>query len=229
MTDQLSNLLIVTAVLIGLFFLWVLSIGITYWDVSRRNLPRGEAAAWMILVVALPGLGFVAYLLMRLVGAFLTPGRSKGAQPRHRVTLIKREPELDRIGGTIPAADLFQTTLPGVSPTSQSTPAGEPQAPCYRLAVLAGPQAGREFVLNSLPVKIGRGPEAMVRLDGDLGVSRQHAEIYQQAGVLRIRDLKSTHGTQVNDFSIDDKSLDPGDRIRVGVSILLVGLQEQAE
>jgi hypothetical protein len=228
MTDQLSNLLIVTGVLLGLFFLWVLSIGITYWDVSRRNLPRSEVAAWMALVVVLPGLGFAAYLLMRLVGAFLSPGRSQGARPRHRVTLVKRDPELDRHTGTIPAADLFQTTLPGISPALQAAPSSEPQAPCYRLAVLAGPQAGREFVLNSLPVKIGRGPEAVVRLDGDLGVSRQHAEIYQQAGVLRIRDLKSTHGTQVNDFSIDDKSLDPGDRIRVGVSILLVGLQEQA-
>ena len=70
--------------------------------------------------------------------------------------------------------------------------------------------------------RIGRGSEAQIRLDGDLGVSRQHAQIYEQSGVLRVRDLQSTHGTAVNGFSIADKSLDPGDRIRVGLSTLLV-------
>ncbi len=66
----------------------------------------------------------------------------------------------------------------------------------------------------------------MIGLDDDLGVSRQHAEIYDQAGVLRIRDLKSTHGTQVNGFSIDDKSLDPGDQIRIGASTLKIEMPE---
>ena len=68
-----------------------------------------------------------------------------------------------------------------------------------------------------------------IALDEDRSVSRLQAEIYEQSGVLRIRDLKSTHGTKVNDFSISDKSLDAGDRIWVGMSILLVGVKEEPQ
>ena len=44
----------------------------------------------------------------------------------------------------------------------------------------------------------------------------------RQAGKLRLRDLDSTHGTKVNDYSIDDKGLTPGDKISVGYSLLIV-------
>src|SRR5690606_25480146 len=90
------------------------------------------------------------------------------------------------------------------------------------LAVLEGPHAGQAFTVQGLPARIGRGPEADVRLDADLGVSRRHAELYRQAGVLRVRDTNSAHGTSVNGFTIDDKGLSPGDRIRVGHSLLQV-------
>ena len=83
--------------------------------------------------------------------------------------------------------------------------------------------------MENLPAKIGRGLDVSIRLDGDQLVSRLHAEIYEQSGVLRIRDLNSTHGTKVNDFSITDKSLDPGDQIRVGISILRVEVREEPE
>ena len=92
-------------------------------------------------------------------------------------------------------------------------------APTYTFAVIEGPNAGDEFVLTRLPAKLGRGIDAAIRLD-DRNASRQHAEIYEHGGILRIRDLKSTHGTYVNGFSIDDKSLDPGDKIRIGFSVL---------
>jgi pSer/pThr/pTyr-binding forkhead associated (FHA) protein len=91
-----------------------------------------------------------------------------------------------------------------------------------RLVVVEGPHRGQEFAVGALPAQIGRGAEALVRLDSDLGVSRRHAELYEQAGVLRVRDLRSAHGTLVNGFTISDKGLLPGDKIQVGHSLLVV-------
>lgn len=94
--------------------------------------------------------------------------------------------------------------------------------PKYSIAITSGVDAVKEFILETLPARIGRGSEALIRLDGDLGVSRKHAEIYEQGGTLRIRDLQSTHGTQVNGLRIADRALESGDRIQVGSTILLL-------
>ena len=223
MSDQLSNLLIITLLALALLLAWVFTIGIAFWDVSRRKLSGAETALWMALVVLLPGIGFAAYLFSRLLGMLFSPGDLPDRPQGPRYTLFKRQPQAVPRTGTLPAADLVQPTAPASPSYHAAVPASQVQK--FKLAVVEGPHLGREFLLDSLPVSIGRGPEAAIRLDEDLGVSRQHAEIYEQDGVLRIRDLKSTHGTHVNDFSIDDKSLDPGDRIRVGLSTLLVSLE----
>jgi hypothetical protein len=223
MPEQWKNLLIITVVVFVLLILWAISIGITYWDVvSRRKLSGIETAAWIALVVLVPGIGFVAYLFASLLGSALSPGGPAGENPR-RVTILKPE----RRTGTIPAAEFLQSTSPDVLSTQKTMAVLERGARKFKLTIITGPNTGEEYILDTLPVKIGRGQEVSIPLDEDQGVSRLHAEIYEQTGVLRIRDLKSTHGTKVNDFSINDKSLDPGDRIRVGVSILLVGVQEE--
>ena len=90
------------------------------------------------------------------------------------------------------------------------------------LSAIAGPHTGQTFVLNDLPISIGRETDSVISLPDDLRVSRLHAEIYRKDAALRIRDLRSTHGTFVNGFSIDDKALDLGDKIEVGSSLLLV-------
>jgi hypothetical protein len=231
MPEQFSKLFIITAVVLGLLFLWVICIAITFWDLSRRELSGTEKAAWMALVVLIPGIGFAGYLFSRLLGGFFSPGRISSRQPARRMTMHKRQPEIVRRTGTIPAADLVRPTHPAVSPLAgnvrqQSEAVVKEWRPEFKLSVVDGPHTGMEYTLNSLPMRIGRGPEVSIRLDEDLGVSRLHAEIYEQAGVLRIRDLKSAHGTQVNDFSIEDKGLDPGDRIRVGLTTLQVRAKE---
>jgi pSer/pThr/pTyr-binding forkhead associated (FHA) protein len=116
-------------------------------------------------------------------------------------------------GETIPAMDLFRPA---------AAPAPAANAPAVQLHVLEGPERGRSYPVGRLPALIGRGSEAGVALDGDITVSRRHAEIYAQHGALRIRDLGSSHGTQVNGFNIQDKSLEIGDRITVGKSTLQV-------
>ena len=77
-------------------------------------------------------------------------------------------------------------------------------------------------MVETFPACLGRGSEAALRLDQDLEVSRQHAEIYQQAGALRLRDLHSPRGTQLNGAAIDDQPLALGDKIEIGQSALIV-------
>ena len=227
MPDQMKTVLLVTVVLFIVIVLWAISIGITYWDAaSRRKLPGIEIAAWIALVVFIPGIGFAAYFFARLLGNSLSPNHQKVERPR-RLTNLKRQLIPEQRTGTIPAAEFLQST------GSETFPAPLPSAGMraknrqYIIHILAGPNNGEEYILENFPVRIGRGFDVFISLDDDHGVSRQHAEIYQQTGVLRIRDLNSTHGTKVNDFSITDKGLDPGDQIQVGVSILKVGVLEQ--
>jgi hypothetical protein len=178
-------------------------------------LPRGEKLAWLALVILVPDLGFLAYLLSRLFGR-LFPVASAGGPPgavRRRVTQLRPEPAGAARTGTIAAADLVQATI---ADRRLARTKG------IMLAAVAGPHAGQEFAVDVLPARLGRGSEATVRLDRDLGVSRLHAEIYRQDGALRLRDLRSSHGTRINGVSIHDKTLEPGDRIELGLSALLV-------
>jgi pSer/pThr/pTyr-binding forkhead associated (FHA) protein len=92
----------------------------------------------------------------------------------------------------------------------------------YSLLAIQGPLAGQQYILKSLPALIGRGPDASVALDADLNVSRRHAEIYEWNGMLRIRDLGSMHGTQINGVMAGDQALTSGDRITMGGTVLIL-------
>jgi hypothetical protein len=116
-----------------------------------------------------------------------------------------------------PAGRGVQLNAPTTN-AATTAPTGAPAV--YALTALEGPHAGQRFELRELPARVGRGAEVAIRLDADLGVSRRHAELYEQAGVLRLRDTHSAHGTTVNGYTITDKGLAPGDRIRVGHSLL---------
>jgi pSer/pThr/pTyr-binding forkhead associated (FHA) protein len=118
------------------------------------------------------------------------------------------------------------STVPAVSPDEISTQ-DPPRKGAWRLTIVAGAEQGRQFTLTSLPQIIGRSNAAGILLGGDTVISRQHAEIYDRQGVLSIRDLGSLHGTQVNGITIQDRSLEPGDRIQVGGTILLVQTSEE--
>jgi pSer/pThr/pTyr-binding forkhead associated (FHA) protein len=92
----------------------------------------------------------------------------------------------------------------------------------YSLFVVLGPLQGQHFLLKSIPLRIGRGPEVGIALDADLNVSRKHAEIYEWNGRLRIRDLGSSHGILVNGVAVNDQALSPGDRITLGDTVLIL-------
>jgi len=79
----------------------------------------------------------------------------------------------------------------------------------------------RKIVLETLPVMIGHGPDAGVRVD-DHWASHHHCEINVVKGTLVVRDLGSMLGTFVNGLNVNTALLMPGDKLTVGVTSFLV-------
>jgi diguanylate cyclase (GGDEF)-like protein len=78
---------------------------------------------------------------------------------------------------------------------------------------------GKRFVLDTSPMRVGRGAENHIVLDGD-SVSRRHTHLEQRSAVWFAVDDNSTNGTYVNDEQIvREQSLTNGDRIKVGPTI----------
>lgn len=67
---------------------------------------------------------------------------------------------------------------------------------------------------------IGRAPECELMLE-DTYVSQQHARIFGKNGAWYVEDLGSTNGTYVNDQKLAAPAMvQPGDRVRVGTTVL---------
>lgn len=200
-----------TLIILLLAAFWGGTIIFVSWDTQRRRLTEPYRSLWLLLAL-IPLLGFTAYLVARSflpVSGEIAAGTS---QPRQRVTFLKREAGLKRLT-TIPAAEYLRAAQPKPVPRNSQA--------VYTLAVTEGPHSGEKFSLDHWPICIGRGLGCDIRLDHDLGISRQHVELYQQAGKVRLRDLASTHGTSVNGYTVKDKSLTPGDQIHLGHSVLI--------
>jgi hypothetical protein len=104
----------------------------------------------------------------------------------------------------------------------QAQPASYPpmQAPRpARLVVVQG--ASRQAVnLTVAGLMIGRGEDCGLRLS-DARVSRQHAQVQLNAGRWYIRDLSSGNGTFVNGAKVQQRVLNPGDRIQIGDTLMV--------
>jgi phosphoserine phosphatase RsbU/P len=73
----------------------------------------------------------------------------------------------------------------------------------------------RVVVIERVPFLIGRRETNDLRLGGS-EVSREHAEVVNEAGSYLIRDKESRYGTFVNDEQITQCALRSGDRVRLG-------------
>jgi adenylate cyclase len=84
----------------------------------------------------------------------------------------------------------------------------------YRLIYQDGdtPQA---YTFTEGEVVIGRSPECQIVLK-DFGISRAHAKLIVDEEGVRISDLKSKNGTQVNGVPVVEAPLKDGDRILLG-------------
>ena len=92
-----------------------------------------------------------------------------------------------------------------------------------KLIVVGGDAKQAEVKLKKLPTIIGRGREATLTLPHPL-VSRQHCEIYEQDGLLYVKDLKSLNGTFVNNNKVMEWPMvvQRGDHIRLGDSVFMI-------
>ncbi len=78
---------------------------------------------------------------------------------------------------------------------------------------------GRRFVLDTSPIRIGRGAENHIVLEGD-SVSRRHAHFEERGDAWWCVDDGSTNGSYVNDEQImREARLGNGDRIKIGPTI----------
>lgn len=72
-----------------------------------------------------------------------------------------------------------------------------------------------------LPVTIGRGKQVQIRL-ADRWVSRRHCRLEVADGKLRIRDLGSRNGTLLNRQPVTEATLEPGDQLHIGMTVLTI-------
>jgi hypothetical protein len=83
-----------------------------------------------------------------------------------------------------------------------------------KLVVVAGTTRAQEFKLR-LPAILGRGRSCSVQLPHAL-VSRQHCELFEADGKLRVRDLGSLNGTLVDGQKIAECEVADGQMLNVG-------------
>jgi adenylate cyclase len=84
----------------------------------------------------------------------------------------------------------------------------------YRLIYQDG-ESPQTYTFTSGEVVIGRSPDCQVVLK-DFGISRNHAKVVVDEDGIRIMDLKSKNGTQVNGVPVMEAPLKDGDRILLG-------------
>jgi len=90
------------------------------------------------------------------------------------------------------------------------------------LQFIAGRFKGGELpLLASQEVMIGREQGVDLVLDEE-GVSRHHAKVLTYNNIVELRDLGSTNGTYINGQRMEKHTLQKGDRILIGRSLMMV-------
>jgi two-component system, NtrC family, response regulator HydG len=94
-----------------------------------------------------------------------------------------------------------------------------------RLTAIAGRLKGSVFTIENLPVVIGRETAATLCI-ADASVSRRHSQIDKEENKFVILDLESLNGTFINDVPVKRRTLQHGDRLRIGDSQFLFLLHD---
>ncbi len=93
-----------------------------------------------------------------------------------------------------------------------------------RLRRLNADDSASIIALESLPVTLGRGVAADVRI-ADRCVSRVHCRIFEADNQIVVQDLGSLWGTLVNGQPVEKAALNPGDALTIGFSTFCVDRQ----
>jgi len=101
---------------------------------------------------------------------------------------------------------------------------GSPEAASFRLVVVDGLDLGRELRVDGgepSRLLVGKGPSADLKLV-DPAVSRRHLALEIERGRLRVTDLGSTNGTQIDGHEVVDAFARGGETLRIGATSLQV-------
>jgi hypothetical protein len=83
------------------------------------------------------------------------------------------------------------------------------------LVVRKGPEVGERFYLDRPRLTVGRDPASDIFLN-DITVSREHAVLALEKGVLSITDAGSLNGVYVNGASVTSAVLEGGESVQIG-------------
>jgi diguanylate cyclase (GGDEF)-like protein len=114
-------------------------------------------------------------------------------------------------------------TRNGTSDTTQRTMLSEgphqtaPRSAC--VVVIHGEGLGRRADIDGAQVLVGRSQEADLCI-AHKSVSREHCRIWRDGEGYRVRDLGATNSTRVNDEIVGEGTLEDGDHVTIGESIL---------
>jgi HD-GYP domain-containing protein (c-di-GMP phosphodiesterase class II) len=90
----------------------------------------------------------------------------------------------------------------------------------FEFVVRSGREAGRSIALAAgQALTFGRLPTCDVQVD-DESVSRRHCTLHAREDGCDVTDLQSANGTFVNDKRIATADLQPGDKLRIGSTVL---------
>jgi len=97
------------------------------------------------------------------------------------------------------------------------------------LFVIRGHDQGMRFELAESSVRLGRDSSSAIQLH-DTEVSRQHAEFRRNEDGYTVADLGSSNGTYVNGQRIERHTLQSGDQVQVGGTLMLyTGSSDEAD
>jgi hypothetical protein len=214
MEPEYSDLAKIVGATILFAVTWAGSVAFVYWDAARRGLPLIKIHAWTGVAALAPFLGLTVYLIFRILSLIFSLINPLLNRKPGWVTIPKQPSGKWTPLPTLVAADLGKETI------AMPAAGGKIETTSWMLIIEGGPEKEKEWKINTFPIRIGRGNQVDVSLDNDLGVSRVHSEIYEKEGTLFIRDMASTHGTQVNGKQIKEKRLVSGDKIQLGLTAL---------
>ncbi len=124
----------------------------------------------------------------------------------------------DLFGAKVEArpAEKVKAAKPAKPPKPSRRAKGAPS----QLVVVDGTNAGVAVPLGDLPILIGRGTDATIRLDDDY-VSTRHARFVINDGEWFIEDLGSTNGTYLGNQRVTAPiAVVAGNQVRVGKTLL---------
>ncbi|HET7439929.1 MAG TPA: sigma 54-interacting transcriptional regulator, partial [Terriglobales bacterium] len=96
-----------------------------------------------------------------------------------------------------------------------------------RLVGISGPLKESVFELPTGDVSVGRDPLNLLSIN-DPSVSRRHCLLSYEGADVKVRDLESRNGTQINGVSIKEQIIKHGDQVAIGDSAFLFLLEDES-